>query len=74
MIVALLKAYRRFLSPFLPRACRFHPSCSCYAITAFERYGVVRGSRLAAWRLLRCQPFALGGYDPVPVFFGNLER
>ena len=63
---ALLDAYKRFLSPLLPRACRFEPTCSVYAREAIERHGLARGSALAAKRLLRCHPFHRGGLDPVP--------
>ncbi len=62
----VLRCYKRFISPLLPRACRFVPTCSEYAMEAVERYGAVRGSWLAARRLLRCHPFARAGYDPVP--------
>ncbi len=61
-----LRSYQRFISPMLPHACRFVPTCSEYAIVAIERYGALRGSWLAVGRLLRCQPFARAGYDPVP--------
>ncbi len=61
-----LLAYKRALSPLLPPACRFVPSCSEYALEAVERHGAWRGAGLSAWRLLRCQPLARGGYDPVP--------
>lgn len=60
-------AYRRWLSPALPPRCRFHPSCSAYALEALHVHGPLRGLRLTIWRLLRCQPFHPGGYDPVPV-------
>jgi hypothetical protein len=63
---ALLRGYRRFVSPFLPRACRFHPTCSQYAIEAIAAHGFRRGVRLGFLRLLRCQPFSRGGFDPVP--------
>ncbi|HEY5999072.1 MAG TPA: membrane protein insertion efficiency factor YidD [bacterium] len=63
--MGLLKCYRRFVSPLLPPACRFHPSCSCYAIESIEKHGVVRGSVLALRRLAKCHPFHPGGYDPV---------
>ncbi len=63
---ALLGAYKRFLSPLLPRACRFEPTCSVYAREAVEKHGLPRGSALAAKRLLRCHPFHRGGLDPVP--------
>lgn len=58
--------YRRAVSPLLPPRCRFHPSCSAYALTALETRGALVGSGLTLWRLLRCQPFHPGGHDPVP--------
>lgn len=57
--------YQRVLSPALPRRCKYEPTCSRYALQAIERYGVARGAVLAVWRLLRCNPFSHGGYDPV---------
>ena len=65
--VGALRGYKRWLSPLLPPACRFHPSCSEYASEAIEIYGVWRGSWLALRRLSRCHPFSKGGFDPVPV-------
>ena len=62
----LVRGYQRFLSPALPPACRFTPSCSAYAVTALERHGAARGSWLALRRLARCHPWNPGGYDPVP--------
>jgi len=61
-----LKQYKRWISPLLPPACRYVPSCSEYAAEAVARHGVLRGVLLAAWRLVRCNPFVKGGYDPVP--------
>ncbi|MFY0527215.1 membrane protein insertion efficiency factor YidD [Archangium gephyra] len=61
-----IRFYKRFLSPLLPPACRFHPSCSSYALQALHKHGALRGVRLIVWRLLRCQPFHPGGFDPVP--------
>ncbi len=64
--VSLLDAYKRFLSPLLPRACRFEPTCSVYAREAISRHGLWKGTLLAGRRLLRCHPFHRGGFDPVP--------
>lgn len=64
--VALLAFYKAAISPWLPRACRFEPTCSVYAREAIERHGFLRGSSLAFRRLLRCHPFHRGGFDPVP--------
>lgn len=65
-LVGLLRVYKRFVSPLLPAACRFHPSCSEYAMQAVELHGVWRGAGMALRRLGRCHPFSKGGYDPVP--------
>ena len=65
-LVALLRAYKYAISPFLGLNCRFAPSCSEYAVEALERHGVVRGLLLAARRVSRCHPWHPGGYDPVP--------
>lgn len=62
----LVRAYQRLVSPLLPPACRFHPTCSAYAATALQRHGALKGSWLALRRLLRCHPFHEGGVDPVP--------
>ena len=66
LLIQLIKAYRYLLSPWLGAHCRFHPTCSCYAITAIERFGALRGSAMALRRLLRCHPWHPGGIDPVP--------
>ncbi|MCS7315676.1 MAG: membrane protein insertion efficiency factor YidD [Bryobacterales bacterium] len=63
--LALLLFYKRAISPWLPSACRFHPTCSEYMMQAVERYGVLRGVWMGLGRLLRCHPLAQGGYDPV---------
>jgi len=62
-----LRAYKRWISPMLPHACRYVPTCSEYALEAVERHGAIRGVGLAVTRLLRCHPFANAGYDPVPL-------
>lgn len=64
-----IKLYRKFISPLLPNACRFTPTCSEYAIEAIDKFGAIRGSILALWRVLRCNPFSRGGLDPVPSKF-----
>jgi putative membrane protein insertion efficiency factor len=65
-LIALVRGYQIVLSPLLPAACRYYPSCSAYAVEALEKYGAWRGSWLAAKRIARCHPFRAGGYDPVP--------
>ena len=66
MLLGLLAGYRRFVSPLLPPACRFHPTCSAYAAEAVRRHGALKGSFLTVKRLSRCHPFCEGGVDPVP--------
>jgi uncharacterized protein len=66
ILMWIIRGYQLLLSPWFGDRCRFYPSCSCYAHTAIERYGAVRGSWLGLLRLLRCHPFHKGGYDPVP--------
>jgi len=64
--VGLVRVYQWTLRPVLGANCRFHPSCSDYAVQALARHGAVRGGALAAWRVLRCNPWCEGGHDPVP--------
>ncbi|WP_267128283.1 membrane protein insertion efficiency factor YidD [Baekduia soli] len=65
MAVAPIVVYQRVISPLLPRRCKYEPTCSSYAAQAIRRFGILRGSVLAVWRLLRCNPWSHGGYDPV---------
>jgi putative membrane protein insertion efficiency factor len=65
LAVAPIRLYQLAISPALPRRCKYEPTCSRYAVQAIRRYGILRGSVLAAWRLLRCNPWSHGGYDPV---------
>jgi uncharacterized protein len=65
VVLWMLRGYKWALSPLLPPSCRYIPTCSEYAMEAVDRYGAVRGGAMALWRLLRCHPFARGGYDPV---------
>ena len=63
---APIRFYQKYISPALPRSCRFTPSCSQYTLEAIREWGVIVGIALGAWRILRCNPFCRGGYDPVP--------
>ena len=63
--VAPITAYQRWISPGLPRRCKYEPTCSAYAAQAIREYGILRGLLLGGWRLLRCNPFSHGGHDPV---------
>jgi putative membrane protein insertion efficiency factor len=65
-LVLIIRGYQLWLSPLLPAACRYYPTCSVYAIEALERYGLLSGGWLAIRRIARCHPFRAGGYDPVP--------
>ncbi|MFL5841699.1 MAG: membrane protein insertion efficiency factor YidD [Thermoleophilaceae bacterium] len=64
-LIAPIRLYQRFISPALPKRCKYHPSCSEYAAQAVRTYGVPRGLVLAGWRLLRCNPWSHGGFDPI---------
>jgi putative membrane protein insertion efficiency factor len=65
LLTAPIRLYQRFISPGLPRRCKYEPTCSAYAVEALRTHGPLRGVVLAAWRLLRCNPFSHGGHDPV---------
>ncbi|HWV24686.1 MAG TPA: membrane protein insertion efficiency factor YidD [Thermomicrobiales bacterium] len=64
--LAIITFYRRFISPMTPPSCRFQPTCSEYAYEAITKYGILKGGRLALWRILRCNPWGGSGWDPVP--------
>ena len=66
VLIYLIKLYRKFLSPLKSTKCPYIPSCSQYGMEAIEKYGTIKGGILALWRILRCNPFSKGGYDPVP--------
>jgi uncharacterized protein len=68
-LLALIAVYRRWVSPALPRRCRYEPTCSSYATESIRRFGPFRGVLLSCWRLLRCNPLSHGGFDPVPERF-----
>ena len=65
IVIAPIRLYQRVISPLLPRRCKYHPTCSAYAVDAVREFGILRGLVLAGWRLLRCNPWSHGGYDPV---------
>lgn len=65
LMVWCIRGYQTFVSPALPRSCKYYPSCSQYAVDALREYGLLRGTVLAGWRLLRCNPLSMGGIDPV---------
>ena len=64
-LVFLLKIYKKYISPMLPDSCRFEPTCSVYSMQAIMKYGFIKGTYLSIWRVMRCNPFTKGGYDPV---------
>ena len=66
LFVAPIRLYQRFVSPLLPQRCKYYPTCSQYAVEAIRVHGPLRGLLMSGWRLLRCNPFSNGGYDPVP--------
>jgi putative membrane protein insertion efficiency factor len=71
ILIALIRLYQKAVSPLLVPACRFHPSCSEYAVQAIAVYGPLRGLLKAAWRVLRCNPYSKGGFDPVEKTLGS---
>ena len=74
VMISLIRLYRKFISPLKPSCCRFTPTCSAYAIEAFQKRGFFVGLGLTVWRILRCNPFSRGGYDPVPEKKARVRR
>jgi putative membrane protein insertion efficiency factor len=74
VLLLLIRFYRRFISPLKPPSCRFYPTCSAYALEAVTKHGALRGGFLAFKRILKCHPFHLGGYDPVPDSSWSIEN
>lgn len=66
ILIWLIHQYQKYLSPLKNTKCPYYPTCSCYAVEALQKHGALKGSALAGWRILRCNPFSHGGYDPVP--------
>lgn len=66
ILIAMIRFYQKFLSPLKHTRCPYAPTCSQYGLEAIQKYGAFKGSLLACWRILRCNPFSKGGYDPVP--------
>lgn len=66
LLVMLIRGYQFFISPYFPTSCRYHPTCSNYALEAIKIHGALKGIALTAWRILRCHPWSAGGEDPVP--------
>ncbi len=66
LFLKLIRLYQKHISPGLPGCCKYLPTCSQYAFEAIEKHGLLKGGALALWRILRCNPFSRGGYDPVP--------
>ncbi|HOS97671.1 MAG TPA: membrane protein insertion efficiency factor YidD [Deltaproteobacteria bacterium] len=74
ILITLIRLYQKVVSPLLAPACRFHPSCSEYAVQAITVYGPLRGLLKAAWRVLRCNPYSKGGFDPVEKTLGSIKN
>lgn len=74
LFIYAIQFYRKYLSPLKSTKCPYFPSCSQYGLEAVERYGAVKGGLLCVWRILRCNPFSKGGYDPVPDFRGKGKK
>lgn len=66
LMLAIIRFYRKAISPLTPASCKYIPTCSQYGLEAIERFGALKGGLLTLWRVLRCNPWSRGGYDPVP--------
>ena len=66
LMIKAIRFYQKYISPYKRYKCPYYPTCSAYGLQAVEKYGALKGGLLAAWRILRCNPFSHGGYDPVP--------
>ena len=66
LFIFLIKLYQKYLSPMKSTKCPYYPTCSCYGLEAVQKYGAIKGGTLALWRIIRCNPFSHGGFDPVP--------
>jgi len=69
-----IRFYRKFISPLFPPRCKYYPTCSSYALEAYQKHGVIKGTILSVWRVLRCNPWSLGGVDKVPEEFHIFRR
>jgi hypothetical protein len=74
MVIFLIKFYRKNISPFKVTKCPYFPTCSTYGLEAIEKFGIIKGTVLTLWRVLRCNPFSHGGYDPVPDKKSRIRR
>lgn len=74
LFILPIRFYQRFISPLIGPHCRFYPTCSCYAVEAYQKHGVIKGTILTVWRIVRCNPFCKGGIDPVPETFLDFRK
>ncbi|MBQ9673335.1 MAG: membrane protein insertion efficiency factor YidD [Ruminococcus sp.] len=74
ILIAVIKFYQKNISPLTKPKCKYYPTCSCYGLEAIQVHGAAKGSFLTVWRILRCNPFSRGGYDPVPEKKEKLKR
>lgn len=66
LFIFLIKFYQKYISPMKRTKCPYYPTCSCYGLEAVQKYGAIKGGGLALWRIVRCNPFSHGGFDPIP--------